>query len=149
MSRFHIKKINESNFTYVTAKVSNPFNPAKSMKLDFLIDTGAAGCALPKDVADALGLQEKGVVDVGLADGRSVKASASYILIEINNKKVYTWTIFGEGFEPIIGVDVMKILKLHVDVTEKQALVPLRSFRINPPMVMNNNFNMNVECKGE
>ncbi|MEM3956150.1 MAG: aspartyl protease family protein [Candidatus Bathyarchaeia archaeon] len=143
---FHVKKVGCENFVYVNVQVSNPEDMKRSKRLNFLIDTGAAGCALPKKVAEELGLQERGVVDVGLADGRSVRASATYVLLETGGKKVYTWAIVGEGFEPILGVDVMKILKIHVDVPEKQALVPLRHFKVNM-IIMNNNFHMPSETK--
>lgn len=139
--RFHVKRLSGEEFVYIDARVSNPEDPGRSKKLSFLVDTGAAGCALPKSVADELGLQEKGIVDVGLADGRSVKASATYVLLEVGGRRVYTWAIIGEGFEPILGVDVMRVLKIHVDVSEKTSLVPLRSFKVNA-IRMNNNFRL-------
>lgn len=146
VKRFQVKRISEEGFVYVSVRVSNPDEPKRSKKLNFLVDTGAAGCALPKTIADELSLQEKGVVDVGLADGRSIKAPATYVLLEVGGRKVYTWTIIGEGFEPIIGVDVMKILKIHVDVPERQPLIPLRHLKINAIM-MNGNFHMPSKTK--
>lgn len=141
IKKFHLHNLSSNNFTYIDVKVSNPDNPKHSIKCSFLVDTGAAGCAIPKEIAEELGLQERGSVDVGLADGRSIKASATYVLLETSGRKVYTWAIIGEGFEPILGVDVMKILKIHVDVSEKQPLIPLKRFRVNA-ITMNNNFNL-------
>jgi len=144
VKRLHVNMAGERDFIYVNAKIYNPDQPERSKKINFLIDTGAAGCAIPKSLADELNLKERGVVDVGLADGQSVKASATYVLIEIGGKKVYTWTIVGEGFEPILGVDVMKVLKIHVDVPDKTPLIPLRSFKVNS-MAMKNNFRQNPQ----
>lgn len=127
--KFHVKKLSGGDFVYMEVKVANPEDPNSAKRVDFLVDTGAAGCAIPKSLADELGLQEKGVVDVGLADGRSVKASACYVLLEVNRRKIYTWAIVGEGFEPILGIDVMKILKIHVDVPVRSPLMPLRNFK--------------------
>lgn len=139
VKRFYVKKIGGEDFVYVNAKVSNPDDPKRSRNLEFLIDTGAAGCALPKAVADELGVEPKGVVDVGLADGRYFRASASYVLLEAAGRKVYTWAVIGEGFEPILGIDVMKILRIHVDAPAKDTLIPLKHFKVHS-ILMNNNF---------
>lgn len=139
VKRFYIKKIGGEEFVYINARVSNPDDPKRSKDLEFLVDTGAAGCAIPKGVADELALEPKGFVDVGLADGRYIKASAAYVLLESGRRKIYTWAIVGEGFEPILGIDVMRILKIHVDVPAGNTLLPLRHFKINA-IVMNNNF---------
>lgn len=141
VKRLHIKKVGGEDFIYVDVKVSNPDDPRRSKRLEFLVDTGAAGCALPKSIADDLGLEPRGVVEVGLADGSYVRASSSYVLLESGGRKVYTWAVVGEGFEPILGIDVMKILKIHVDVPQRDALVPLKHFKVNV-MIVNNNFRL-------
>lgn len=142
VKRFYIKKIGGEDFVYVNVKVSNPDKPELSKRLDFLVDTGAAGCALPKAVADELNIEPKGIVDVGLADGRYVRAAAAYILLESSGRRVYTWAVINEGFEPILGIDVMRILKIHIDVKERETLIPLRRLKVNALITMNNNFNI-------
>jgi len=136
---FHVRHVDGKEFVYVKVKVSNPNELKRSAKCDFLVDTGAAGCAIPAKLAEKLGLENRGVVDVGLADGRSVKAYATYVLLEVGKRKVYTWAIVGENFEYILGVDVMHILGLHVDVPSRNVLVPLRHFKVNS-LVIDNNF---------
>ena len=143
--KFHVRKVSGNEFVYVNVKVSNPNKPEKNVKREFLVDSGAAGCAIPASLAEKLGLEGRGVVDVGLADGRSIKAYATYVLLEVGRRKVYTWAIFGENFEPILGVDVMKILGFHIDVPAKNVLVPLRHFKVNS-MIVDNNFHFSSEC---
>ena len=145
IKRFHVKRSGENEFVYIAVKVSNPNKPKISVKEDFLVDTGAAGCAIPTKLAEKLGLQPQGVVDVGLADGRSVKAKAAYILLELGRRKVYTWAIFASGFELILGIDVMRILGLHIDTPERKALIPLKHLKINS-LTLNNNFHI-PECR--
>ena len=143
--KFHVRKVSGNEFVYVNVKVSNPSSPERCVRREFLVDSGAAGCAIPASLAEKLGLERRGVVDVGLADGRSVKAYATYVLLEVGRRKVYTWAIFGENFEPILGVDVMKILGFHIDVPSKNVLVPLRHFKVNS-LVVDNNFHFSDEC---
>lgn len=45
VKRFHIKKIGGEEFVYINAKVFNPDDPKRFKSLEFLVDTGAAGCA--------------------------------------------------------------------------------------------------------
>lgn len=145
IKRFHVRHVDGKDFVYVRVKVSNPNEPERSAKCDFLVDTGAAGCAIPAGLAGKLGLERRGVVDVGLADGRSVKAYATYVLLEVGKRKVYTWAIYGENFEHILGVDVMHVLGLHIDVPERKALVPLKHFKVNS-LIIENNFHFSSKA---
>jgi len=70
------------------------------------------------------------VVDVGLADGSSKRVKAAYILIEVGGRKLYTWTIYDKGFTPILGLDVMRVLGIHVDVPERKVLIPYKGLKI-------------------
>jgi len=117
------------DYIFVDAKVANPLNPKKSEKIEFLVDTGATGCAINLELAEKLGLEASGSVDVGLADGSSKRVKATYILIEVAGRKLYTWTIYDKGFTPIMGLDVMRVLGVHVDVPEKKVLIPCKGLK--------------------
>jgi len=127
---WYIRHVGDEDYIFITAKVANPMEPAKAEKLEFLVDTGASGCAIPESVAEKLGLEHKGYVDAGLADGSVKRVKATYVLLEVAGKRLYTWTIFGEGFQPLLGVDVMRVLGVHLDVPEKKMLVPFRHFKV-------------------
>jgi len=49
------------------------------------------------------------------------RVKAAYVLIEVGGRKLYTWTIYDKGFTPILGLDVMRILGVHVDVPEQES----------------------------
>jgi predicted aspartyl protease len=110
--------------------VANPLNPKRAEKVEFLVDTGATGCAVGSDLAEKLGLEASGTVDVGLADGSTKRVKAAYILIEVGGRKLYTWTIYDKGFTPILGLDVMRVLGIHVDVPEKKVLIPYKGLKL-------------------
>jgi len=125
-----VKNIGNEDYISVNGKVANPFFPKKKEKVEFLVDTGASGCAIPLSLAKKLELEEMGYVDAGLADGTVKRVKATYILIEVAGKKVFTWTIFDRGFTPIIGLDIMRILGIHIDVPNKNILIPFKGLNI-------------------
>ena len=130
LKKWHIKHLENEDHIFIDAKIVNPLNPKKSEKIEFLVDTGAAGCAISSDLAERLGLEASGSVDVGLADGSIKRVKAAYILIEIGGKKLYTWTIYDKGFQQILGLDVLRILGAHVDVPERKVLIPCKGFKL-------------------
>jgi predicted aspartyl protease len=125
-----VRHIENEDYIFVNVKVTNPMDPKKTKKAEFLVDTGASGCAISEELAKELGLEANGTVDVGLADGSTKRVNASYIVMEIGNRKLYTWTIYDEGFTPILGLDVMRVLGIHVDVPEKKVLVPYKGLKL-------------------
>jgi len=129
MQKFHVRHIKNEDYIFVNVKVTNPLDPKKTKKTEFLVDTGASGCAISEKLAKELGLEANGSVDVGLADGSTKRVKASYIVVEIGGRKLYTWTIYDEGFTPILGLDVMRVLGIHVDVPEKKVLVPYKGLK--------------------
>jgi len=129
LRKWHIKHLENEDYIFVDAKIANPLNPKKTEKIEFLVDTGATGCAINADLAEKLGLEASGSVDVGLADGSSKRVKAAYVLVEIGGKKLYTWTIYDKGFQPILGLDVMRVLGVHVDVPERKVLVPCKGLK--------------------
>jgi len=125
VKKWYIKTLDGKDYIFADAYIANPMDPNKREKLSFLVDTGAFGCAIPEDVALKLNLDLKGYVDAGLAYGTVKKnVKATYILIELAGRKVYTWTVYDVGFEPILGIDVMRVLGAHLDVPAKQILTP-------------------------
>ena len=54
----------------VEASVRNPRNPARSVTLPLLVDTGAAYTTLPREVAAALGLEPIDTRRIQLGDGK-------------------------------------------------------------------------------
>lgn len=130
MKRFRMKNLDGKDYIFINATVANPVNPSLKEKIEFLVDTGAEGCAIPEETMKKLKLESKGTAEIGLADGSVKQVDATFILLEIAGKKLYTLSIFGRGFEPIIGIDVMKVLGIHVDVPNRSTLIPLRMIRI-------------------
>ncbi|MEM3579284.1 MAG: retropepsin-like aspartic protease [Candidatus Bathyarchaeia archaeon] len=130
LHKWRIKQVNSGDYISLQAKVSNPLQAKPKVNAEFLVDTGATGCAISQKLAEKLGLESVGSVDAVLADGSIQKAKAAYIIIEIDGKHVYAFTIYGEGFTEILGLDVMRALGFHIDVPEKKVLMPHKNIRV-------------------
>lgn len=130
LKKWHIRRVENEEYIFIDAKIANPLEPKKAEKVEFLVDTGASGCAIGKELAEKLCLEQAGVVEAGLADGSVKRVKAAYIVIEIAGRKLYTWTIYDEGFAPILGLDVMRVLGVHIDVPEKKVLIPYRRLKL-------------------
>jgi clan AA aspartic protease len=127
---WHIRQIEGQDYIFINAKVANPMDMKKSEKVEFLVDTGAMGCAISAELAEKLRLEPSGSADVGLADGSTRRVKTAYIVIEIGGRKIYTWTIYEKGFSPILGIDIMNALKFHVDVPERKVLIPYKGLNV-------------------
>lgn len=130
---FEHGQIEDEDCIMVDAKVANPLHHKKMVKAEFLVDTGANGCAISQELADKLELKSCGTVEAVLADGSVKRVSAAYIVLEIAGRKLYAWSVIDSGFQPILGVDVMDVLDVHIDVPKRKVLIPLK--RLKPRLI--------------
>lgn len=82
-----------------------------------LIDTGATYTVLPEDVLAKVGawgpIHED--VEVGLGDGKKVRAKAYGVVIEIEGVAAPSITITFEGAQTVIGVETLESIGLRLD----------------------------------
>jgi clan AA aspartic protease len=100
------------------------------MKVSFLVDTGASGTAIPRRVAEELGLQCVGEGVIEFADGRRVKTEIAYVYLKINSDHVFALVSYNGCKTPLLGFDVMHLLGLQLDTSKKQLLKPVRRFSL-------------------
>jgi len=83
-----------------------------------LIDTGATYTVLPKSVLEEVGawgpLPE---VEIGLGDGRKVKAKAYAVAITIEGVEAPAISVTFEGAQTVIGVETLESVGLKLDPT--------------------------------
>lgn len=120
----------EETAVYQDILVANPKNFKKQMTLHFLVDTGCSGSAIPMKVARALELEPVGEGYALLADGTRVKTSIAYVYMRIADEHMFTLVAYDGCDEPLLGVDIMGLLGLQVDVSNKKVLKPLRRFSL-------------------
>ena len=131
MKKWHTKHVENEDYIFIDAKVANPLNPKHKLKVQFLVDTGANGCAISQKLAEELNLKPAGFAEVKLADNSVVKACLTNLIIEIAGKKILTQqVIFGPGFTEILGNDVLSAFEIQVDVKRRKVLIPINRFSI-------------------
>ena len=113
---------------YQEAIIANPKNLRKQVRLNFLVDTGSSGTAIPREVAKQLKLEPIGKGWIQLADGSKVKIQLAYLYLKINGDNVFTICSYNGCADPLLGFDVMHVLGLHIDTEKKRLLRPIRRF---------------------
>ncbi len=91
--------------THVTVAIRNPVEPTRVWEGQFLVDTGATDCLVPRHHLESIGLAPKSKRRFGLADGSEVRLDIAGADIEFLNETTYGTVLFGdEDAEPLLGV---------------------------------------------
>ena len=116
----------------VHVTVSNLADRQRSLTLPVLVDTGATYATLPREVADALGLEPFETRQVRLADGRAESWPIAAIFIRIKGRKgpALTW-IGPEAGPALLGAVTLEELALGVDPSGRY-LIPTTSYLVSP-----------------
>lgn len=111
--------------TYITATVTNPARPAKSVRLRFLVDSGAMYSIVPRSVLRKLGIKPHRTRKFLLADGSEIKRRMGDALFVMNRKRGASPVMFGEeGDSTLIGIVSLEALGLMLDPFRRE-LKPL------------------------
>ena len=102
--------------THVTARVRNPAEPERTWEGEFLVDTGATDCLVPRQHLEGIGLVAEGERVYGLADGSEVRMSVTVGRIEFMGDVVGATIVMGaEDAEPLLGVTALESVGIEVD----------------------------------
>jgi len=109
----------------------NPKNPKLKVKVSFLIDTGADGSMISQKLAKKLGLEPIGTVGCELADGTEISIDLAYAYINIAGEGVFALVGIAPAndFDPLLGFDIMEVLQLQIDITNKRLLKPWKRIK--------------------
>jgi len=106
-------------------KITNLLDPAKSVEIEAVIDTGATMVVLPQNIVDKLGLKKIREAKVRYANSK-VEAKSIYGVVTIEIKgRTGNFDVLAEteGSQPLIGQVVLEILDLVVD-PRTRTLIP-------------------------
>jgi clan AA aspartic protease len=100
----------------------------KSVKVRFLVDSGATYTVLTKDVWEELGLKPLGEMEFILADGTVIKRFISEAILELPGYgERHTPVVLGEKEdENLLGIVTLEIFGLMLDPF-KRVLRPIRA----------------------
>ncbi len=106
-------------------KLTNIFDPSKSVEIDAVIDSGATMLALPQDVVEQLALQKDRDVRVRYANNHSEgKSIYGFVRLELAGRRG-NFDVLAEptGATPLVGQVVLELLDLLID-SKSRKLIP-------------------------
>ena len=108
----------------VDVTVSNLVDRRRSLTLPLLVDTGATYTTLPREVADALGLEPIETRRVRLGDGREDRWPITAIFVRMDGREGPSFAWIGPpGGPAILGAVTLEEFALTVDPSAKR-LIP-------------------------
>ena len=115
----------------VNAIVRNPANLDRAWNGQFLVDTGATDCVVPRQHLEAIGLTPMDNRVYGLADGREISMDITFGVIEFMDGRTAKDIVMvdDESAEPLLGVTVLESLGIEIDARNEQ-LTKLPSTRM-------------------
>jgi len=82
--------------THVEASIANPAKPKQSVRLSFLVDSGAVYSVVPASVLRRLGIKPHSRRTFTLADGSQITRRMGDALFRLNKRQGASPVIFGE-----------------------------------------------------
>ena len=111
--------------TYVRGKVSRP-EGGRTVRVRFLVDTGAVYTVLPERVWRVLRLRPRRTVEFTLADGTTIVRAVSECRVELAGVNATSPVVLGEQDDgPLLGAVTLETLGLMVNPLSR-TLVPMR-----------------------
>lgn len=111
--------------TVLEVEVGNPANPERTVKIEFLIDSGAIYSVVPAPILESLGIRPLTEQEFRLADGTKILRKKGIALFKYGDKIGGADVIFGEeGDITILGAFTLEALGLALDPLKRE-LKPL------------------------
>ena len=106
----------------VNATVRNPAQPDRAWEGEFLVDTGAYHCLVPRRHLEAIGIEPDGAEVCLLADGSPMRFDKALARIELMGEYTGTTVLFADddNAAPLLGVVAIEGLTLEVDPVNQQ-----------------------------
>ena len=106
----------------VNATVRNPAQPDRAWSGEFLVDTGAYHCLVPRRHLEEIGIEPEGAEVCLLADGRPTRFDKALARIELMGEFAGATVLFVDDDDatPLLGVVAVEGLTLEVDPVNQQ-----------------------------
>jgi clan AA aspartic protease len=116
-------------------KIASFFDPARSVEIDAVVDTGATMLVLPKNIVEELGLKKIEEVKVKYAGGRVEKKEVyGAVKLELKGRVgIFDVLAENEGSQALIGQIVLERLDLIIEPSTKKLIPNPRSSEM--PMI--------------
>ena len=107
--------------TTVILEITNPDDKTKTVKGEFLVDSGAFYTVLPKRMVDKLALKPKFTQRFGLADGTSIKRWVGNAYVKFESREIASPVVLGQAKDnPLLGVLTLESFGLILDPFKRE-----------------------------
>lgn len=107
--------------TKVVLEITNLQDKSKTIKGEFLVDSGAFYTVLPKRMVEKLGLKPELTREFGLADGTTIKRFLSSAYITFDNETIASPVILGKTKDsPLMGALTLESFGLILDPFKRE-----------------------------
>ena len=104
----------------VRAQIVSLTDPALSLELDMLVDTGATQSIIPRAVLEALRVPIVRRQTFRLANGEEIHRDVGWVGVRFNDREAHTLAVFGEAADAtVLGALTLEELGLEVDPRER------------------------------
>lgn len=111
--------------TVLELEVGNPASPKKTLKVEFLVNSGAVYSVVPTPILKKLGIKPNSKEEFRLADGSKIVRKKGIALFRHGKKVGGADVIFGEkGDSTLLGAFTLEALGLSLDPLRRE-LKPL------------------------
>ena len=110
--------------------VTNPLDHSLGQQVPFVVDTGATCIVIPMSLAKKLKLKSLGGGYGILADGTKSNCDMAWLYINVDGEGLLITALIMKGAQPLLGLDVMKMLELQIDPVRARLLKPLKMFKL-------------------
>jgi clan AA aspartic protease len=110
--------------------LANPLDHELGGTVEFVVDTGASCIVIPLSLAKKLKLKTVGGGEGILADGTKVGCEMVWVYINVDGEGLVAIAMVIKDAQPLLGLDVIKMLQLQIDPARERLLKPLRRFKL-------------------
>jgi len=103
--------------------VANPLDHSLGEEVQFVV-------VIPMKLAKKLKLKSVGGGEGVLADGTRTACEMAWLYISVDGDGLPTMALIMRDAQPLLGLDVMKMLQLQIDPVRERLLKPLKRFRL-------------------
>ena len=103
---------------FLELTIANVQNMERQKDVSFFVDTGATRAWIPQEMADELGIEPLGTLELELADGTVKEFSYGPCFFDFGGEIVAGNVVIGPpGTEPLVGTHVLQDFRLVIDLS--------------------------------
>ena len=107
--------------THVAMRIANPARPRRSVRVKFLVDSGAVYSVVPERTLDGLGVKPHSRRTFVLADGSEVTRSIGDAVFRLDGRQGASPVIFGKlGDSVLLGAVTLEALGVLLDPLRRE-----------------------------